>query len=723
MTLSARTPLATRLALPTVKTLAAFAMTPLAIAIAHAQSLPAVTVTDSSDPGYAPAISSTATKTSAPLRDIPQSVNVVPQQLMRDQGVRSMEDALRNVPGVAMSSGDGQRDQVVIRGFTAISDQFLDGIRDDALYFRDLSNIERVEVLKGPSAVLYGRGSSGGLINRITKKPKLGQDFAEAGVMVGSDDLKRVEGDINKSLSPTMALRLNVAREDSGSYRDQQFLDRYSFAPSLAMKLGSQTDLLLQYTKARDQRITDFGIPALNGRPVDVPVGTYFGSGNARRDDTTTTMVDSFTATFDHRFSDALSVRNTSRYTTYKLDRFNTLPSGTTDPVTLTVGRTRSFILRDESSWFNQTDFTYRNTLGGLKQEWLFGAELGKQQRRAESVSAGTVDRVSILNPGRVPVPAIPAAAFAADSAIPSHTTQDILGLYVQDQVTLSKTWKALAGVRFDQFKQDTSFDRKLSPLGRTDRSYSPRAGLVWQPTDTQSYYVSYSRSFQPSAEAFALAANNVGNEPEITRNIEVGSKLDVLDGAFSLTAALFNLERSNIKNTDPANPGLQINVGKQRTNGLELTANGRLPGRWDLSAGYAYLDGKMVESVARTPSLQLPIVQVPALGKVPALTPRHSASVWAMKDLGQLMGGNVSLGGGLNYVGQRYTSLTNLVVLPGYMTADLAGVYKTGRYEVGLNVKNVTNKTYYVSSHGSNDNLTLPGAPRQVQLALRAKF
>jgi len=708
------------------KFVATFALTPLALCaaqLAGAQTLPAVTIRADIDQGYSPTSSSTATKSSTPLRDIPQSVNVVPGQLLRDQAARSMEDALRNVPGVAASHGDGQRDQVVIRGFSAISDQFVDGVRDDALYFRDLSNIERVEVLKGPSAVLYGRGSSGGLINRITKKPKFGETSGEVGLSLGSHSLKRIEADVNTPLGEAAAFRLNVAREDSGSYRDQQFVDRYSFAPSLALKFSAQTNLLLQYTRARDQRVTDFGIPALNGRPVNVPAGTYYGSGNARRDDTSTSLVDSYTATLSHHFNDAFSVRNISRYYSYELDRYNTLPGGTTDPVALTVGRTRSAVFRDESGWFNQTDFTYKNMLGGFKQEWLFGLELGQQKRRAETISGGTVDRVSLFNPGRVVPPAFSAASFTADGAIPNHTRQDVMGLYLQDQITLAKDWKALAGVRYDEFKQATHWDRKLSPLARTDSSFSPRAGLVWQPSDVQSYYLSYSRSFQPSAEAFALAANNAGNEPEITRNIEIGSKLDFLDGALSVTAALFNLQRSNIKNTNPANPARQINVGTQRTNGLELTANGRLPGRWDVSAGYAFLNGKMVESIATATTSQLPIVAVPSLGKVPALTPRHSAFVWAMKDLGGFMGGGFSLGGGLNYVGERFTSLTNRVTLPSYLTADLAGSYKTGRYEVGVNLKNVTNKKHFVSAHGSHDNLILPGPPRELQLALRVKF
>ncbi len=702
--------------------IAILALTPVALGVTQAvraHTLPTVTIKAGADDGYSPSTSSTATKGNAPLRDIPQSVNVVPGQLLKDQAAHSMQDALRNVPGVAFSSGDGQRDQVIIRGFTAISDQFIDGVRDDALYFRDLSNIERVEVLKGPSAVLYGRGSSGGLINRVTKKPRFGETSGEAALSVGSFNLKRVEGDFNITTGESSAFRLSLAREDSGSYRDQQFLDRYSIAPSLALKLAGETDLLLQYTKARDQRLTDFGIPALNGRPVDVPVGTYYGSGTARKDDTTTSLVETFTATLNHRFNDALSVRNTTRYSSYELDRYNILPSGTTDPVALTVGRTRSFILRDELGWFNQTDFTYKSTAGGFQQDWLFGLELGQQTRRSESVSASTVDRVSILAPGRVPVPTIPAASYLADSAIPSHTQQDILGVYLQDRITLAKDWKALIGARFDEFKQATTFDRKLSGLARTDTSFSPRTGLVWQPAESQSYYLSYSRSFQPSAEAFALAANNAANAPEFTRNIEAGGKLDFLDGALAVTAAVFNLERSDIKNTDPANPAQQINVGTQRTNGLELTANGRMPGHWDVSAGYAFLDGQMTQSVARITSSQLPLVSVPSLGKVPALTPRHSAFAWGMKNLGN----GFSLGGGLNYVGERFTSLTNLVTLPSYLTTDLAAIYKTGRYETSVNIKNVADQKYTVSSHGSNDNLIVPGAPREVQVTLRMKF
>ena len=327
-----------------------------------------------------------------------------------------------------MSSGDGQRDQVTIRGFSAIADQFIDGIRDDALYFRDLSNIERVEVLKGPAAVLYGRGSSGGLINRVTKKPQAG-NFGEVRVDVGSNDLRRTSFDANRSPSDAVGLRITGALEDSGSYREHGFIKRHSIAPSAAFKLGAQTRLLLQGEYARDQRITDFGIPSFNGRPVDVDRRTYYGSGDARRDDTTTTEVSSFTAALDHRFNDTLSVRNVTRFYDYALDRNNTLPGGTVDTQTRTVGRSRGVVARQEDGWFNQTDFRLKSSFAGMRHEWLFGAEVGRQKKYQNFVSQGNIDRVSIDNPGGKVPPPLSAATLAA--ANPARSVFDVAGLLV----------------------------------------------------------------------------------------------------------------------------------------------------------------------------------------------------------------------------------------------------------------------------------------------------
>ena len=679
-------------------------------------TLPEVSVESAQDRGYAPVVSSSATKSNAPLRDVPQTVNVITEALIKDQAAQSLEDVLRNVPGVGMSNGDGQRDQVTIRGFSAISDQFVDGIRDDALYFRDLSNIERVEVLKGPAAVLYGRGSSGGLINRITKKPQAG-NFGEVTVNVGSYGLKRISLDANGSANENIAMRLTGAYEDSGSFRDQGFIERSSIAPSISFKLGSDTKLLLQGEIAKDKRITDFGIPSYNGRPVNVPASTYYGSGEARRDDYTATDVSSLTAVFDHRFSDVFSVRNATRYYTYELDRNNTLPGGTVNSATLTVGRSRGDVTRQEDGYFNQTDFTFKNTVGGLRQEWLFGVEIGKQNKYQNFINQANIDSVSIFNPAGAIPPPFSAATLA--SANPANSVFDVLGVYAQDQISLTPHWKALLGLRYDIFKQATRFERTRQSLEREDKTISPRAGLVWQPNDFASYYVSYSKSYQPSGESFPLAGNTVNNAPEQTRNLEVGTKLDFLQGAFSVTGAVFDLERSDIKTANPANPSVLINVGKQRTRGLELAASGQLPGGWDLSAGYAYLDARITESTSKVNSPQTPVVSIPIQGNRPSLTPKHSASLWLIKQLGS----GFSAGGGLNYSADSYASASNAVVIPRYLTADLAAYYRSKRFDAALNLKNVTNEKYIVSAHGSNDNLLTPGAPRRIQLSLTYKF
>ena len=495
-------------------------------ALQAAQLIDTITVTDSGGKTYAPSKATSATKSDAPLRDVPQTINVIAQQLIVDQAAQSMQDAMRNVPGVGLSSGDGQRDQVTIRGFSAIADQFIDGVRDDALYFRDLSNIERLEILKGPAAVLYGRGSSGGLINRVTKKP-LAAHFGELNAAIGSFNLKRTTIDANTQLNESVAFRLTGALEDSGSFRNQGFIKRSNLAPSVSVNFSTNTTLLVQAFTAIDRRATDFGIPAFNGRPVDVPRETYYGSGNAASDDYTRTKVSSVNAVLDHRFNDDFSVRNIARYYTYDLDRNNTLPGGTVDTVTMTVGRNRGVVRRQEDGYFNQTDFILKTAWRGVAQQMLFGVESGKQNKFQQLANQANIDRVSIFNPNGQVAPPLSAATLASAAAIPANTVFDIVGLYVQNQIAFTPEIKALIGARYDAFKQNTAFARTLAPLQREDKTWSPRAGAVWQPNGAASFYASYSKSFQPSGELFALAANNAQNKPEKTENKEVGSKLD----------------------------------------------------------------------------------------------------------------------------------------------------------------------------------------------------
>lgn len=450
-------------------------------AFAADTTLPAVTVTAAAEAAYNPSTTSAA-KLDAPLRDIPQTVNVVPQALLRDQGAASLQDVLKSVPGVGLSTGDGQRDQVTIRGFSAISDQFIDGLRDDALYFRDLSNIEQVEVLKGPASVLYGRGSSGGMINRINKKP--GADVSEATLRVGSHDGRRAEVDLGRRLdSPGAAFRVTGAVERADSYRDQQFLAREALSPSVRLRLGQATALLVQGEYLHDKRLTDFGIASYQGRPVDVPANTYYGSAQADKFDYSEARVHALGFTLDHRFSDTLSLRNAFRAFNYKLDRNNTL-IGSVNETAKTVALTRGNVLRDEDGWFNQTELTQRAQFAGIAHQVLYGVEFGRQDKDQLVRSQANAATVSLFNPQPATVPFTAGGAPTANSLSEFGTGS----VYVQDLAAIAEHWKVLAGVRYDRFKQETHDRRAGQPnLARTDRAWSPRAGLVYQPSQDQS--------------------------------------------------------------------------------------------------------------------------------------------------------------------------------------------------------------------------------------------
>ncbi|ULX55098.1 TonB-dependent receptor [Cupriavidus taiwanensis] len=651
--------------------------------------------------GYNPPNAVSATKTEAPLRDVPQTVNVVTAEVMRDQHATSMQDALKNVPGVSFSHGDGQRDQVSIRGFTAIADQFVDGIRDDALYFRDMSNVDRVEVIKGPAAVLYGRGSSGGLINRVTKKP--GIDVTDFALSYGMWADRRAEADVGRVFGDgAAAFRVTGAVQKANSYRSQQFLDRAAIAPSLELRVAPETTVLFQADYLEDRRVTDFGIPAYRGRPVDVPASRYYGAANARDADYSQSRVFSGTATINHRFNENWSIRNATRYYHYSLDRNNTLTAAVNEAAqTLTMNHGN--VRREEHGWFNQTDLIQKATILGTKHEILYGMEIGQQNKDQVNNTKPVPGTFDLFNPV---LPVLPRLA-PGNPTTSNLGIFDTLAFYTQDMITFSEQWKALVGVRYDNFQQETrnriAGQRDLS---RSDSAWSPRAGLVWQPSKTQSYYVSWSKSFQPSGEAFALAANNADLSPETTNNTEVGAKYDWLNGKASTTISLFRLERSNIKVANATNTAL-LPIGEQRTDGVELSGAAELGSGWRMLAGYAYLDATITKSSA---ALQ---------GKRATITPRHSGNLWVTKDLGHGFG----VGLGANLVGARYADPQNTVTLPGYVTADAMAWYRRGAFEAQLNVYNLFDKGYIVSAHGTNANLNMPGAPRSVMATLRYRM
>ncbi|TBN47142.1 TonB-dependent siderophore receptor [Pseudomonas sp. BGI-2] len=678
-----------------------------------ALTLPATAVnSEYSEQSYMSTESRSALKIDAPLRDIPQTVNVIPQSVIKDQGAQSMEDVLKNVPGIGLSNGDGQRDQVTIRGFSAIGDMYVDGIRDDALYFRDLSNVERVEVIKGPAAVLYGRGSSGGLINSISKKPNF-TPKQEVGVSVDSEGKKRTQFDAGwaDQQQGDKAFRVTGALENSDTFRDDGYIDRKAIAPSAYFKLSDDLELNLGATYLYDKRLIDFGIPARGDRPVDVDRDKRFGSADPD-DDYTRSEVFSFTAGVDYSINDDFTLSNTSRYYHYDLDRNNTLAdSSPTRFVTaangeLLVKLNRGNVQRKEDGWFNQTELKQRAVLAGMNHNLLYGVELGRQVKDQSVFSQPNVARVPVYRDVLVDVP------FQANRQTAKGTnTQDTAGFYVQDLIELAPQWKALLGVRYDVFDQEYADDLTNKELSRTDTTWSPRVGLVYQPDQVQSYYVSVSRSYQPSAEMFALSTTNQDLEPEETTNFEIGGKWDLLDNRLALTAALFRLERTNMKTTDPVNPTKLVLAGEQRTDGLELTASGQLSDKWQVYAGYAYLDAEIIKSNSRTNG-------VANEGQVPTLTPRHSANLWLVRSLTQTW----RLGMGANYVDDRYTALDNVVVMPAYTTVDAALLYNQPKWDMALRLRNVFDKDYYASAHGSVDLIT-PGAPRTLELSTNYRF
>ena len=690
----------------------------LVIPTVHAESqdtlaLPETSVTAAYDQqSYNPGDSKSALKIDAPLRDIPQTVNVVPQSVIKDQGAQSMEDVLKNVPGVGFSNGDGQRDQVTIRGFSAIGDMYIDGVRDDALYFRDLSNIERVEVIKGPAAVLYGRGSSGGLINSISKTPGFAPKH-EVGMTVDSEGKRRTQFDTGWADQQTnQAYRVTGAFEDSDTYRDDGYIDRKAIAPSAYFRLTDDLELNLGASYLYDKRLIDFGIPALGDRPVDVDRDKRFGSGDPDQD-YARSEVFSLTSALNYQINDNLSLTNTSRFYRYDLDRNNTLADTsptrfvTSPDGELLVKLNRGNVARDEYGVFNQTELKQHAQLAGMQHNLLYGVEVGVQDKHQRVFSQNNVAQVPVFSDGLVPVP-----EHAANLSSKGTNTQDTTGFYVQDLIELNEQWKALLGVRYDIFGQEYDDERVQNvDLDRTDKTWSPRAGLVYQPDQIQSYYVSVSRSYQPSGEVFAVSPSNQNLEPEETTNYEIGTKWDLLDNRLSITAAIFRLERTNMKTADPTNPNLTVLAGEQRTDGFETTISGQLTDKWQIYAGYAYLDAEITKSNSKTNG-------VPNEGQVPTLTLRNSANLWLVRTLTPQW----RAAAGANYVDDRYTALDNNVVMPSYTTFDTALFYSVPHWDMALRLKNVFDRDYYVSAHGSVDLIT-PGAPRTLEASLNYRF
>jgi catecholate siderophore receptor len=681
-------------------------------------ALPEVTVkgeaerADGPVEGYRATRSSTFTKTDTPLREVPASVTVVPAQVMKDQAMQGMGDVFRYVPGTLMHQGEGNRDQIVIRGNSTTADFYVDGVRDDAQVFRDLYNLERVEVLKGPAGMAFGRGGAGGVVNRVTKTPLFEDFYGAASVTAGSWNQLRGTADLGGKLGEAGAWRLNAMSESADSFRHGVSMERYAVNPTVTLLTGSRTALTFGFEHAWDYRTADRGFPSFNGAPFQADPGTFFGNADQSHLRNT---VDSAYATLNHEFAEGWQLKNTLRATHYDKYYQNVYPgSAVAANGTLTLSAYNN--ANQRTNVFNQTDLTKRFSAGGLEHTLLVGSEVGTQNssnlRNTGFFGGATSITVSAANPYAI------ATSFRQNGTDANNNVRaSVAALYVQDQVALSKAWKAIVGLRYDRFKVDFDDRRTLTPavdLSRTDTAFSPRGGLVWTPTAAQAYYASYSYAFLPSAEQLGLATGTASLEPETAKNYEVGARWDLLP-RLTLSAALFRTDRDNVRVTDPANPGQFIKTGQLRSEGFELGLQGEVTKWWQVYGGLSNLDARVRKAFT---SGTAPGATIAAGNKLP-LTPEHTLSLWNRFDVGDGWGAGL----GLICQSSSFAAVDNTVTLPAFTRADAAVYYsfRDRKTRLALNVENVTDRKYFPTVDGNNN--ISPGAPRNARLTLSTSF
>ena len=646
-------------------------------------------------PHYVQDESATATRTNTRLLDVPQTVSVVPRALLDEQHAQSVADAVRNVPGVSIAQGEGNRDQLVLRGMSTASDFFVNGIRDDQERFRDLYNVESVEIVQGPAAVLFGRGGAGGVVNLVTTPRQ--NSPSDLSVEIGEDQHKRATARLGTALGARGFLRVNGMAEDSGGFRDAYFLRRGAINPVATLSVGPQSTLTLSFEHLRDHRLADRGIPSRAGRPAAVDTSQLFGS---RDQNEARSGVDSAALTLDRGVGRSVRLRNS--FLAGRYDKFyqNVYPGSAIGAGgTLTLSAYNHAM--DRTNVFNQTDVIVRGRAGGVDHVLLGGIELGRQAQDETRRTAAPIAEVPVAASVR------DANFTSAPLAVLRTADATTVAAYAQDQIAFRARWKAVAGVRVDRFS--VAVDDLLpanADLSRVDIAASPRAGLIFQPTARTSIYTSYSYTFLPSGERLGLAANTAELRPEHAVNYEVGTKLNVLGERLTLAAAVFRLDRNNVKSVDPADPGRLVLTGQQRTEGVTVSASGRITSRWELAGGYAGLDPRITRTTSAAPA-----------GRRPGLVPRHQASLWTAHDVTsafRLAAGIVSQTG-------RFTSFTNAVRLPGYTRVDGSAFYRIKDSTLSLAVTNLFDRRYYPTANG--DNNISPGAPRAVLASLRHVF
>ncbi len=659
--------------------------------------------------GYNANRSRSATKTDTDLKDTPQSVTVVTQDVIKDQSIQSISDAVRYVPGVTASQGEGNRDALNFRGAgVSTGDFYLDGVRDDVQTYRDLYNTDRIEVLRGSNAMIFGRGGSGGVINRVSKEA--GWDpVRELSVTYGAYDQKRATIDVGNGINDVAAFRLNAVYEDADSYRDGVNLERFGITPTLTIKPTDSTKIVLSAEYFKDKRIGDRGMPSIGSgfknRPYDIgDHSTFFGNARLSPNETETKA---FNAMIEHAFDNGITIRNRTRYADYDKYYQNVFASSSVNSSNnVSIGGYLDDTQRQ--NLFNQTDITYDLKAGGFEHRLLAGMELGRQDtdnyRAVPTAPASeSLGSVNAENPNYIGSPSFNKLSRNRKSEA------TITSFYVQDQIILSPKWELVLGLRHDKFAVDytnlpTATSNTISKFNSTDNKVSPRAGLIFKPVDNLSLYASYSQTYAPRAgdQITDLSQANAGLSPEKFINHEIGAKLDVMP-ELSVTAAIYKLERQNVLIQSPES-GINTLVDGQETHGVELGLTGKLTDKWSIFGGYAYQDGEITKQQGLNSSNSR-ILKGAELGQTP-----HTFSVWNRYDFNETWGAALGVVSRSEMYATTPTA-SQSTVLPGYTRVD-AAIY--GKFSKNLrlqvNLENLTNKEYALSAH--NNNNIVPGSP-----------
>ena len=685
-------------------------------------------------------------KYTAPLVDTPRSVTVIPQQVLKDTGALNMQDALRTVPGITFGAGEGgnpQGDRPFIRGFDAQGDTYLDGVRDTGSQSREIFAVENIEVSKGPNSAIGGRGAAGGSINLVSKKAHLGNSF-DGGFTWGSDQTQRYTLDGNYQFSDTAAGRLNLMSHESNvAGRDKVDYDRWGIAPSLAFGLGTDTRVNLDYYHLESNDTPDSGIPytipagGSAARTKSNPDKPYAGGDHSNfyglDRDFRKGRTDTATFAIEHDLSDSLTIKNTLRHGTSMQDYILTQPDDSKGNVNNgSVWRRANTRVSNTETTTNQTDLFGNFYVAGFKNSFSTGVEYTREegQKSSYNVNTDTTPRTtnvaasSNCTPSMIgassgynctslsnPTPNDPWNGAISRNYAGTDTKANTYALYVFDTLELSEQWLVNMGLRYDHFDTDyktyNNAGTTTSKGDDTSEFVTGQFGVVYKPAPNGSIYASYATSATPPGNT--LGEGQEGNplggtpdrngnllksdmEPETTKNYEIGTKWDLLNDRLSLTADLFRTEKENARvQVDTTS---YENAGKTRVQGIELSASGKITDKWQVFAGYAFMDSEQVDGG--------PMGRANDGNELPN-TPKNSASLWTTYQVTP----KLTLGGGAFYVDDVYGSVANTTMVDSYVRYDAMAAYKLSKnVDLQLNVQNLTNETYYdkaFSTHFAN--------------------